>query len=98
MTLRSAVAIAAAAFALLAFWLWTPDRDRAALEAVYLQAPTDLVQVAGWRLHARDSGPRNAPAIVLIHGFGSSLHTWEPWARDLSRTTACCASICRAAV
>lgn len=86
MTLRSAVAIAAALFALLAFWLWTPDRDRAALEAVYLQAPTDLVQVAGWRLHARDSGPRNAPAIVLIHGFGSSLHTWEPWARDLSRT------------
>lgn len=65
MTLRSAVAIAAAAFALLAFWLWTPDRDRAALEAVYLQAPTDLVQVAGWRLHARDSGPRNALPVAM---------------------------------
>ena len=72
--------------ALLMFWLWTPDRDRASLEALYLQAPTDLVQVAGQRLHVRDSGPRSGGAIILIHGFGASLHTWEPWARDLSKT------------
>lgn len=72
--------------ALLAFWLWTPDRDRAALEALYLQSPADMVQVAGQRLHVRDSGPRDAPAVVLIHGFGASLHTWEPWAKALART------------
>ena len=98
MTLRSAVAIAAAAFALLAFWLWTPDRDRAALEAVYLQAPTDLVQVAGWRLHARDSGPRNAPAIVLISASAPACTLGSPGRATCPGPTACCASICRAAV
>lgn len=70
---------------LLAFLLWTPDRDRASLEALYLQAPTDLVEVAGQRLHVRDSGPQDAPAILMVHGFGASLHTWDAWADALSR-------------
>jgi pimeloyl-ACP methyl ester carboxylesterase len=70
---------------LIALWLWTPDIDRATLEARYLDAPTDLVELAGMRLHVRDSGPKDAPAVVLIHGFGASLHTWEPWARELAR-------------
>jgi pimeloyl-ACP methyl ester carboxylesterase len=73
--------------ALLAFWLWTPDRDRASLEALYLQSPADLVEVAGQRLHVRDSGARQADnTVVLIHGFGASLHTWEPWAQALAGT------------
>ena len=69
----------------LAAWLWTPDRDRAELEARYLAAPADLLQVGVWRLHVRDSGPRDAPAVLLIHGFGASLHTWDAWAAGLSR-------------
>ena len=68
---------------LIAFLLWTPDRDRASLEAAYLAAPGDLIEVSGVRLHVRDSGPRDAPAVILIHGFGASLHTWEPWAQVL---------------
>jgi pimeloyl-ACP methyl ester carboxylesterase len=76
--------IAVLLVALLAFWLWTPDRDRASLEARYLQAPTDIMQVAGQRLHVRDTGPRQAPAILMVHGFGASLHTWESWAQALS--------------
>ena len=40
--------------------------------------------VAGVRLHVRDTGPRDAPAVILIHGFGASLHTWERWANGLS--------------
>ncbi len=71
--------------ALLAFWLWTPDRDRATLEARYLAAPADRVELGRWRLHVRDSGPRDAPAVILIHGFGSSLQTWDAWADGLSR-------------
>ncbi|WP_426052185.1 alpha/beta fold hydrolase [Brevundimonas sp. SL161] len=31
----------------------------------------------------RDTGPRDAPAVILLHGFGASLHTWEPWAGRL---------------
>jgi pimeloyl-ACP methyl ester carboxylesterase len=62
------------------FWLYTPDRPRAALEASYAAAPSVFVEVAGVRLHLRDTGPRDAPAIVMLHGFGASLHTWEDWA------------------
>lgn len=64
-------------------WLWTPDKSLAQLQAKYLQYPADMIDVAGTRLHVRDSGPHNAPAVLLLHGFGSSLQTWEPWAQML---------------
>ena len=70
--------------ALVAYWLWTPDKSAAALEARYLAAPSDMLTVAGTPLHVRDSGPRDAPAVILLHGFGASLHTWEAWAQALS--------------
>ncbi len=66
-------------------WLWTPDKSRANLEAKYLDHPGDMVEVSGQRLHVRDTGPRDRPAVIMLHGFGSSLHTWEPWARELQR-------------
>jgi pimeloyl-ACP methyl ester carboxylesterase len=67
----------------LAAWLWTPDRSRAGLEARYLRSPADMTEVAGVRLHVRDDGPRDAPALIMLHGLGSSLHTWEAWAQAL---------------
>lgn len=70
--------------AFIAFLLWTPDRDRASLEALYLRSPADIIEVAGTRLDVRDSGPKDAPTVILLHGFGSSLHTWEAWAGPLS--------------
>ncbi len=66
-------------------WLWTPDKNRADLETRYLNAPGDIVQISGTHLHVRDSGPKDAPAVVMLHGFGSSLHTWESWAVALQR-------------
>jgi pimeloyl-ACP methyl ester carboxylesterase len=63
--------------------LYTPDRDRAELEARYLARPSDLRVVDGVSLHIRDSGPKEGPVVVLLHGLGASLHTWEPWARAL---------------
>jgi pimeloyl-ACP methyl ester carboxylesterase len=65
------------------FWLWTPDRPRSDLEAKYARGPADFLDVSGVRLHVRDSGPKTAPAVIMIHGFGSSLHTWEAWAARL---------------
>jgi pimeloyl-ACP methyl ester carboxylesterase len=67
-----------------AAWAWAPDRSRAELEALYLDAPTDMVEVDGVRLHVRDDGPREGPVVLMLHGLGSSLHTWEPWAQALS--------------
>lgn len=69
----------------LAALIYTPDRPRAELNVGYLAAPGDMREVSGIRLHVRDTGPRDAPALVLLHGFGASLHTWEPWAVALSR-------------
>lgn len=69
-------------------WAWTPDRPRSQLEARWLASPEDMVTVAGTRLHVRDSGRhgpgRDLPAIIMLHGFGASLHTWEPWAAALA--------------
>lgn len=70
----------------LSLWLWTPDLPRAELEARYLAQPADLRTVGPWRLHVRDSGPREAPAVLLLHGFGASLQTWDVWAQGLSTT------------
>lgn len=67
-----------------AFWSWTPDRDLRSLESRYLASPGDLVELDGLRLHLRDTGPKEAPAVIMVHGFGGSLHSWEPWAQALS--------------
>lgn len=69
------------AIAALAIWLYAPDKPRAALEAAY---PGEYRTVLGQRLRYRDTGPRDAPALILLHGFGSSLDTWEPWGKTLS--------------
>jgi pimeloyl-ACP methyl ester carboxylesterase len=85
MRLRHRIEVALMLLALLlALLLWTPDLDRATLETRYLQAAGDLVEMDGQRLHVRDSGPADAPAILMIHGFAASLHTWEPWAQALA--------------
>jgi pimeloyl-ACP methyl ester carboxylesterase len=65
-------------------WLYAPDKPRAALEAQYARPPSTFLVVAGIRLHLRDTGPRNAPVLVMLHGFGSSLDTWNDWADRLS--------------
>ncbi len=63
-----------------ALWLYAPDKPRGALEAAY---PGEYRLVDGVRLRLRDTGPRGAPAVILLHGFGASLDTWEPWAKAL---------------
>lgn len=72
------------AVGLVAAWAWQPDRDRTVLEARYSRGPDDFAPIAGVRLHLRDEGPRDAPAVILLHGFGASLHTWDGWAARLS--------------
>lgn len=66
------------------FWLWTPDEPRKSLVAQYAQGPEDFLPVAGLQLHLRDSGPRDAPAVIMLHGLGGSLHSWEAWATALA--------------
>lgn len=65
-------------------WLYTPDKSRAAIEAKYHVAPTDYRDIAGMRMRVIEAGLKDAPAVILLHGFGSSLETWDAWARSLS--------------
>jgi pimeloyl-ACP methyl ester carboxylesterase len=74
--------------------LWTPDLDRIELESRYARSPSQFVELTGLRMHVRSSGPamtQSGPArepirtVVLLHGFGSSLHTWEDWIPVLSK-------------
>jgi pimeloyl-ACP methyl ester carboxylesterase len=56
------------------------------LPAAYVRRRTGSAEyrrAAGIRLHVRDTGKRDAPALVLLHGFGSSLQTWDGWAARL---------------
>ena len=68
-------------FEALAMFLYAPDKSRAELEATY---PGEYLAIDGLRLRLRDTGPRDAPVVILLHGFCASLDTWEPWARALS--------------
>jgi alpha-beta hydrolase superfamily lysophospholipase len=80
------IALSVLSCTVLTWWLWTPDKDRSLLETRYLVAPTDMLQLGQRRLHVRVTGPNDAPAVILIHGFGASLQTWDAWAAGLSRT------------
>jgi pimeloyl-ACP methyl ester carboxylesterase len=68
----------------LGLWAYTPDESRTELEAKYGVSAGDYIEVAGIRLHVRDAGPRDAPALVLLHGFGSNLQTWDGWVDGLA--------------
>lgn len=67
-----------------AMWLYTPDEDPARLRAAHAGPPSAFLDVAGLRLHIRDTGARDGPAVLMLHGFGSSLHSWEGWAERLA--------------
>lgn len=60
------------------------DIEPAALMEKYAGPPSRFVDVDGLRVHYRDRGPRDGPALLLLHGSAASLHTWEGWAAALS--------------
>ena len=82
MLLKTAMVLA---FVLLVCWsLWTPDLDRADLERQYTRAGSQFVQTPGLRTHVQIEGPAHAPVVLLLHGFGSSLQTWDAWGQGLA--------------
>ncbi|UAL10689.1 alpha/beta fold hydrolase [Caulobacter segnis] len=63
-----------------------PDIPYATLEARYGYADSRYMDLPdGVRAHYRDLGPRDAPVIVLVHGFAASTHAWDGWAKPLSQ-------------
>jgi pimeloyl-ACP methyl ester carboxylesterase len=69
---------------MLGWGLWTPDLDRSDLERQYARAGSQFVQTPGLRTHVHTDGPAQAPVVLLLHGFGSSLQTWDAWVQGLA--------------
>jgi len=64
----------------------TPDTDPTAMRAKYGGAPSKFVEIdEGAVVHLRDTGPRDALPIMLLHGSNSDLHTWDEWADGLDK-------------
>jgi pimeloyl-ACP methyl ester carboxylesterase len=67
-------------------WGYAPDIPAKELRAKYANAESEFVKLDnGLTVHVRDEGPKDAPAIILLHGSNASLHTWEQWTKQLSR-------------
>lgn len=71
-----------------AAWLYfrTPDTDPVAMRAKYGAPPSQFVDLGGGlTVHLRDTGPRGAPVLMLVHGSNADLHTWDAWASRLDK-------------
>ena len=54
------------------------------LKKKYTDSYSSFVKVNGMNIHYRDEGEKkDSIPIVLIHGTGSSLHTYDHWTRNL---------------
>lgn len=74
------IAIFGLAFAV----LFTPNTNRAAMIKKYGgPSPMFAEGAGGMRVHWRDQGCRDCPALILLHGSNASLQTWEPIVRRL---------------
>ncbi|TMB08940.1 MAG: alpha/beta hydrolase [Deltaproteobacteria bacterium] len=51
------------------------------LKQSYAGGASRFVDVGGLPVHYRDEG--DGPPVVLLHGTGASLHTWDAWAEAL---------------
>lgn len=56
-------------------YLFTPVREKLNLRE--FAKDDHFAWVDGYAIHFSDAGPHDAPALVLIHGFGSSIFTWR---------------------
>jgi pimeloyl-ACP methyl ester carboxylesterase len=65
-------------------WGYAGDIPVKELRAKYGNAESEFVRLDnGLTVHLRDEGPKDAPAIILLHGSNASLHTWEQWTARL---------------
>jgi len=58
--------------------------SREQADELFTSYKSKFVKIDGLRVHYRDEG--EGETIVLLHGFGASLHTWEKWAKDLVKS------------
>ena len=63
---------------------WKNDVSVEELKKKYANTESEFVEIDGMQVHFRDQGlATDSLPIVLIHGTGASLHTWESWVNEL---------------
>ena len=65
------------------FAFWTPDMSASDLNKRYAKPSMQVLEIDGLDIHYKDTGPKSAPVLLFLHGFGSSLQTWDDWADQL---------------
>ena len=81
----AAIALLVAVAALFA-WGYAPDIPADELRAKYANAESEFVDLGdGLTVHLRDEGPKDAHALILLHGSNASLHTWQQWVDRLGK-------------
>ncbi len=65
-----------------AWWLIDNDCTVDELRARYRRPGSRFASVDGMKVHYSDEG--QGPALVLLHGTSSSLHTWDQWSALLN--------------
>ena len=81
----SALGLGTAFLAVALYGLWTPDLERAGLEERYFSSSPQIIDVDGLKIYYKETGPQAAPALLLLHGFGSSLQAWDDWSLKLEQ-------------
>jgi pimeloyl-ACP methyl ester carboxylesterase len=67
------------------YFLQKGDIPYAELESRYANAASKFADLpSGVHMHYRDQGNAQGRALLLIHGFGINLETWEQWVKLLS--------------
>jgi pimeloyl-ACP methyl ester carboxylesterase len=67
--------------------VWKPDVPVNSLKSRWAQAPSQFIDLDGMQVHVRDEGRRDDPMpVILLHGTGASLHTWDGWVEQLKTT------------
>lgn len=78
----NAVLLLFIAVALVLAWAWEPDRSVESLTERYRVTGSQFLELDGMSAHVAVEG--SGPALVLLHGTGASLHTWNGWAEALA--------------
>jgi len=61
---------------------YVPSRPLDSLKEDYTYSDSQFMEVEGMDVHYRRTG--SGPALLLLHGTGASLHTWEGWTHVLA--------------
>ncbi len=69
-----------------ATWHWHSDIPKAVLREKYAPSPSRFIKVKGMEVHFRDeAGSCDSLPLVLLHGTGASLHTWDGWVESMGK-------------